>query len=305
LLNTASPARAFHLAISALPPDAAVALAVPEGWRGERNGGFEVSAPADLADGRYELPLTLDGAPATAVRRLATPHTGPRARWYPALTRVRALEVRLPAARIGYVGGGNDRVLGWLQAMGLAAVELSDQALGDPAALAELDTIVVGIFAIGTRPALRAAMPRVHRWIEAGGTLLTLYHWPWDGWDPDTVPPRRLEIGQPSLRWRVTDPAAVVTALAPDHPLLNTPNRIGEADWAGWSKERGLYFARDWDAAYTPLLAMADPGEEPHRGGLLSAAIGAGRHTHCALILHHQMDKLVPGAFRLMANLVA
>ena len=37
----------------------------------------------------------------------------------------------------------------------------------------------------------------------------------------------------------------------------------------------------------------------------LSAEIGKGRHTHTALILHHQMEHQVPGAFRLMANLLA
>jgi hypothetical protein len=147
-------------------------------------------------------------------------------------------------------------------------------------------------------------MPRLHRWVEAGGTLVTLYHRPWDGWDPDTIPPRRLEIGQPSLRWRVTDENAEVTHLAPDHPLLTTPNRIGPEDWAGWQKERGLYFAKSWDDAYTPLLRMGDPGESLD-GGLLSADIGRGRHVHTSLVLHTQMERLVPGAFRLMANLVS
>jgi hypothetical protein len=36
----------------------------------------------------------------------------------------------------------------------------------------------------------------------------------------------------------------------------------------------------------------------------VSAVVGQGRHTHVALVLHHQMDRLVPGAFRLMANLM-
>jgi hypothetical protein len=113
-----------------------------------------------------------------------------------------------------------------------------------------------------------------------------------------------LEIGQPSLRWRVTNEAAEVTHLA-EHALLSQPNDIGTAEWQGWQKERGLYFAKSWDAAYTPLLEMADPDEAPLQGALLVADIGKGRHTHCALILHHQMAKGVPGAFRLMANLVA
>ena len=48
---------------------------------------------------------------------------------------------------------------------------------------------------------------------------------------------------------------------------------------------------------------MSDPGEAPLDGALVSGGFGRGRHTHCALILHHQMNMLVPGAFRLMANL--
>ncbi|HTM77199.1 MAG TPA: PIG-L family deacetylase, partial [Devosia sp.] len=78
----------------------------------------------------------------------------------------------------------------------------------------------------------------------------------------------------------------------------------GPDDWAGWDKERGLYFAADWDQGYEPLLSMHDAGESPLTGALISAPIGEGRHTHTALVLHHQLDKLVPGAFRLLANLV-
>ena len=39
-------------------------------------------------------------------------------------------------------------------------------------------------------------------------------------------------------------------------------------------------------------------------GALLSGQIDHGRHTHASLVLHHQMDKLAPGAFRLLANLL-
>ena len=61
--------------------------------------------------------------------------------------------------------------------------------------------------------------------------------------------------------------------------------------------------AQAFTAAYKPLLAMSDAGEDPLTGSLLSAEIGKGRHTHTSLVLHHQLDKLVPGAFRLLANL--
>ncbi len=103
---------------------------------------------------------------------------------------------------------------------------------------------------------------------------------------------------------RLSAPAAAVSVLAPDHKLLTHPNRIGDGDWTGWVRERGLYFASEWAPEYRPLLTMADAGETPLSGGLLSAPYGAGRHTHVALALHHQAAALVPGALRLLANLI-
>jgi hypothetical protein len=214
-----------------------------------------------------------------------------------------ALDLALPEnARIGYVGGGSDTVGLWLGRMGLDVTELDAAALrGD---LSGYTNLVIGIFAFGLRPDLAAATPKIHDWVKAGGHLLTLYHRPSDGWDPKATPPARLAIGSPSLRWRVTNPNADVEILAPDHPLLTGPNRIGSDDWTGWDKERGLYFASDWESVYVPLLSMHDSNEQPLKGALLSAPIGKGRHTHTSLVLHHQLDHLVPGAFRLIANLV-
>lgn len=306
LINIATQGREIDLRIAdVFPAGAKPSLDLPAGWSGKAvTGGFRVAAPNDVAPGLYRLPLRLDGKAAMTVHRFSYSHIGARARAFEAELCVRVLDVTLPQARIGYVGGGNDRVGHWLRALGLDVTDGSDDAL-TAEGLGDFDTLVVGVFAMRTRPALRAAMPLVRDWIEAGGNLVTLYHRPWDAWDPETVPPRRLEIGRPSLRWRVTDENAEVTHLLPEHPLLNAPNRITRDDWKDWHKERGLYFAKSWDAAYEPLLSMADPDEEPHRGALLSAAIGKGRHSHVALILHHQMEKLVPGGFRLMANLLA
>ena len=306
VINTAAPSRPLTVALRELSPEsAAPGFDLPPGWAARMTGETaEIAPPGDMPEGLYRLVLTLDGTAAATVRRIAHPHVAPTARARPAEVRVRVLEAQVPDVRIGYVGAGNDRVGHWLGAMGADVADLSDADLGSDATLAGFGSIVIGIFAMRFRPGLLDAMPRLHRWIEAGGTLVTLYHRPWDNWDPARVPPRRLEIGQPSLRWRVTDETAEVRHIA-DHPVLRTPNVIGPEDWAGWVKERGLYFAKGWDAAYTPLVEMADPDEPPHRGALLVAEVGKGRHVHCALILHHQMENLIPGAFRIMANLVA
>ena len=289
------PARVTVDVRDASPEGAAAALAAPAGWRAD---GCTLHSDTP-SPGLHEIPLTLDGAPAMAVTPILHDHVDPRAFHAPAILRLRVAEVAVPGGRVGHVSGGADRAGHWLRAMGIDAHDLEDAALGD---LAGLSALVIGVFAFRTRPALRAAMPGIRDWMRGGGTLVTLYHRPWDDWDAAGLP---ITIGQPSLRWRVTDEAADVTHLAPDHPVLTGPNAIGPQDWAGWDKERGLYFASGWDDAYTPLLSMSDPGEEPLEGALLAADAGAGRHVHCALILHHQMERLVPGASRLMANMVA
>src|SRR5688500_15173970 len=104
---------------------------------------------------------------------------------------------------------------------------------------------------------------------------------------------------------RVTDEHARVTLLAPDHPLLAVPNRIAAADFDGWVQERGLYFLDTFDARYTPLLSMADPGEDAQRGALVAARVGQGWYVYTGLALFRQLPEGVPGAWRLLANLVS
>ncbi|MDA5635274.1 MULTISPECIES: PIG-L family deacetylase [Rhizobium/Agrobacterium group] len=274
------------------------------GWNVQKSGDDWIAErTGEGAAGLAQLEAISGSQPAFQITPIAYPHIG-RARFLaPSVMKILSLDLKLPRrARIGYVGGGADRVGSWLSRMGLDVTELDAQALGGD--LSPFTTIVVGIFAFGIRRDLTAATEKLHRFVENGGHLVTLYHRPTDGWNPETTPVRRLEIGKPSLRWRVTDPKAEVTVLLPDHPLLAGPNVIDAADWAGWDKERGLYFASRWDDVYEPLLAMHDVDEQPLKGALVSGIIGKGRHTHTSLVLHHQMDKLVPGAFRLMANLV-
>jgi hypothetical protein len=78
-----------------------------------------------------------------------------------------------------------------------------------------------------------------------------------------------------------------------------------EADWAGWIQERGLYFADQFDDAYTPLIACADPDETIPPGGLLIAPLGEGAYVYTGLALYRQLRALHPGALRLFANLVS
>ncbi len=305
LLNLGAPVPVEIAISSQIPQKAKPEFTTPAGWSVTRSADkFTLSPAVDLKGGLYEFGLHLDGQPAQSISRMGYKHTGALVRVESCVARVRVLDVKLPQAKIAYIGGGSDRSDYWLRALGMDIVSLDEEAL-EKADFTEFDSILVGVFAFRTRAALSRRLPALHDWVRNGGNLVTLYHRPWDNWDPLRTPLARLEIGRPSLRWRVTDENAKVTHLAPEHELLTTPNMIGEEDWAGWNKERGLYFACGWDKAYVPLLSMADGQETPLEGALLSAKIGAGRHTHTSLILHHQMEHLVPGAFSIMANLLA
>jgi len=96
-----------------------------------------------------------------------------------------------------------------------------------------------------------------------------------------------------------------VTFLAPDHPVLNTPNKITSADFLGWVQERGNYFPNTWDEHFTPILACNDPGEAPLKGGLLVANCGKGYYVYTGLVFFRELPAGVPGAYRLFANLVS
>ena len=96
-----------------------------------------------------------------------------------------------------------------------------------------------------------------------------------------------------------------VTLLAPEAPLFNWPNKITSADFDNWVEERGHGFASTWDEHYTPLVEVNDPGQDPQRGGLLLAPVGKGAYIYIALALYRQLPESVPGAYRLLANLLS
>ena len=104
---------------------------------------------------------------------------------------------------------------------------------------------------------------------------------------------------------RVVDEQASVKLLDPTDPLLTWPNAIGAADFDGWVEERGHSFLDSWDAGYTALTETADQGQDPQRGGLLVAHPGKGTYIYVAYALYRQLPELVPGAYRLLANLLS
>jgi hypothetical protein len=59
------------------------------------------------------------------------------------------------------------------------------------------------------------------------------------------------------------------------------------------------------DKRYTSLLRMNDPDEPANDGALLVAPVGKGRYVYVTLALFRQLPAGVPGAARLLSNLVS
>ena len=273
---------------------------------------FTLVPPADVAAGGYDFAIVAEGeATSTSwVRVVDYDHIDRAYMVLPATVNVQAFEVAFDdGLRIGYVDSGVDLVFQGLRAMGMQVDLLTadDLMTGD---LSRFDTIVVGVYGYRLRPDLMAANERVLDWVRGGGNLLVQYHRRADAWDPNVVPPYFVQHGGASILNRVTDPAAPVIFLAPEHPILNVPNTITDADFDGWIKERGLHLFAEWAEEYTALFSITDsnwpdtPEETPFLGTMLTVDLGEGRWTATNLVLHLQIEENVPGAYRLYANLV-
>jgi len=265
----------------------------------------DLRAPAGFAAGRHEVRFAarLDGgASADLGIRLIDYGYIPRTPM-PELAeaKISAADIRFPPLRrVGYVRGAADRVPEALTALGVPVEILTGRDL-DAGDLSRYDAILVGSRAYETDPALPRANGRLLDYARAGGLVVVQYQqYPFvqGGYAPFA-----LEIARPHDR--VTDETARVTVLDPASPIFTTPNRIGPEDWAGWVQERGLYFAHTWAPEYTPLLSMADPGGPEQKGGLLTARLGRGRYVYTGLAFFRQLPAGVPGAYRLLANLLA
>lgn len=268
---------------------------------------FDVSAPPGVEPGTYGLSAGAgaDGDPgrgyATGYTLIDYPHIRRRILFDGARARVEAFRLEVePGLRVGYVPGAGDALPDAVRAMGVAleALDVDAVASGD---LSRFDVIVLGIRAYETNPAVIGHNGRILDYVEGGGTLIVQYQ-QYRFFRGDYAP---YPLSATFPHDRVTDETAPVELLDPDHPVLRGPNEIRAADFDGWVQERGLYFAHEWDERYRAPLEMKDPGGEPLRGGLLIAPYGDGLYIYTGLSFFRQLPAGVPGAYRLLANLLS
>jgi hypothetical protein len=292
-----------------------VVLSVPEGWTVSGNPAYamqaenevltvalKVTIPAKTAAGFYpvQAAATFDGgASSTSVQVIAYPHIDTKYHLYPAEGKVGVVDVKVaPGLKVGYVDSGFDNVPASLTQMGVDVTLLTPADLAS-ADLSKYDTIVLGVRAYLSRPDLATYNFRLLEYVKNGGNLIVQYNKTNE--IKSSQPPFPITISSN----RVTVEEAPPTLLQPDHILFNAPNKIVAADWDGWIQERGLYFPKEWAPEYTPLVAFSDPGEQLPPGAWLIAGYGKGTYIYTALVWYRQLDGLVPGGYRMFANMLS
>ena len=293
-----------------------VRLDLPKGWTShpasaefttktdgdEQSLTFEVS-PAGLSEKSYQI---------TAVAQLGGkefregyeltgyPGLRPYYLYRPSVLRTSGVDVKVAdGLRVGYIMGSGDDVPTSLQSLGINVTFLTANDVAS-ANLSNYDVILLGVRAYAARPELKTYNSRLLEYVKNGGVMIVQYNTP--EFDHNFGPYPYAMGENPE---EVTDEASKMEILDPKNPVFLWPNPITQRDFEGWVEERGSKFLKTWDPQYTALVSTHDEGQEPQKGGLLYARYGKGIYVYNAYAFYRQLPEGVPGAYRLMANMVS
>ncbi len=217
----------------------------------------------------------------------------------PASTTIVSVDLKIAGTRIGYIEGAGDKVPDALTAMGYTVVKLDENSVTEEG-LKNLDAVIAGVRAYDVHDWLSGKYPVLMNYIKNGGNLIVQYNRN-QGTDATGIGPFPFGISNA----RVTEENASVHFLNPSHPVLHYPNEISDKDFDGWIQERGIYFAQHFDPGYQAIFSMHDTGEPDQNGSLITATYGKGNFTYTGLVFFRELPAGVPGAYRLLANIIA
>jgi LmbE family N-acetylglucosaminyl deacetylase len=274
---------------------------------GEKFAKLTVTPPNKLTEGRHTITAYAKRGNEKFSTSIEPLPSLPTQFWSePAQCEVYALDLSVPKnLRVGYITAEGEPIPEALRTLGLQVEMLDAQALafGD---LSKFNAVVVGVRAYELRPELPGANQRLLQYVSSGGTLVVQYNRDF-AWNKEQYAPypAKIQNGQGGQLPRITDENSPVKFLKPDDPLLNRPNKITQDDFKGWVQERGLYYWTQFDAKYTPLLAMNDPGEPDLNGAIVYTHYGKGIYIYTGIAFFRQIPEGIPGAYRLFVNLLS
>ncbi len=225
---------------SSAPIAGRIALKLPNGWiatagdpdfslakKGESTSvQFSVRVPANTPAGNYSVTASAavgNTAYSRTMRTLSYPHIQTHRVYSDAAAKANVIDLKTSPVRVGYIPGSGDRVPQAIAQMGLAVETIDERTLasGD---LSQFDVIVVGIRAYQVRNDIVAHNKRLLDFANGGGTLIVQYQL--SAYTQQNLAPFPAQQGP-----RVSDEFAKITVLVPDHPILNFPNKITDADF--------------------------------------------------------------------------
>ena len=209
------------------------------------------------------------------------------------------LNIRTNNEKIAYIMGVGDEVPKSLKQMGYEVTLIKPEEISKEK-LQSFDVIMTGIRAYNTVNALAIKQSILLDLVKEGKTMIVQYN-TLDDFVTKDFAPFSIKIS----RDRVTEENAEVRFLAPEHRILNVPNKITSKDFEGWKQELGLYYPSEWDANFTPIISSNDTGETPKNGAILIANYGKGKYIYTGLSFFRELPEGVAGAFRLLANMIS
>ena len=209
------------------------------------------------------------------------------------------LDIVTTNEKIAYIMGAGDEIPLYLTQMGYEVSVIKPEEI-TPENLAAFQVVILGIRAYNTVEELAFKQQILFDFVKNGNTMIVQYNTT-GKFTVKELAPFPLKIS----RDRVTEEDAEVRFLAPNHKILNFPNKITSDDFKGWVQEQGLYYPNEWDATFTAILSSNDKDEKPKNGGLLVAQYGKGYYIYTGLSFFRELPAGVAGAYRLFANMIS
>lgn len=275
-------------------------------FRSNTNGAYSygikrTSSTTGIQNARLSFEANGKPQPAFELRTISYDHI-PRLDYFhtPSIKLVTA-DIKIVGKRIGYIEGAGDKVPEALEQMGYDVIILKEKDITTNT-LKSLDAVITGIRAYNVHQFLAEKYELLMEYVKNGGNFIVQYN------TSNFISSVKSRIGPYPFtitRNRVTEEKAEVNFLNPQHVVLNYPNKITNADFDNWIQERGIYFAGDPDPKYETIFSMKDPGEQEQKGSLIIADYGKGKFVYTGLVFFRQLPAGVPGAYRLLANIIA
>lgn len=211
------------------------------------------------------------------------------------------IDAKIKEGKIAYIKGAEDVVPEAIAQLGFEVDVFKVEDLSS-LNLAKYQTVVLGIRIYNVFSEMRNFDDKLFSYVENGGNLVMQYNTaPWSAPSSKYGGPLAFELSKS----RVTEEDAAVKFLAPNHSIMNYPNKITQTDFDNWVQERGLYFAANWDEKYTPLFSWSDKGDSEQKGALIVAKHGKGQFIYTGISFFRELPNGVEGAYRLFANILS